>query len=320
MKNITILVYDNCWAMSVFSVADFFKIVTILETHLDEEKSYKITFVSADGNPINTACGFPISPNESLAESATPDLVVIPPMEGNQINFNCLNFSVITPWLKKCTVNDTPILSLTTGAFILAASGLFNEKTLCTHWAFIPRLKKKYPLNKFITHESYTFDGDIYSTASLNGTFDALLAFITQDKGDKFAQICAAHLLVTHSSKVTPILFKYRKHTDNAILKVQDWLESNYKFNLNIELLAKKFGFSGRNLKRRFVLATTLPPNKYLQEVRVDKAKKLLISTTMSVKEVSCNVGYENDSFFNKVFKSNTGMTLAKWRENTKDI
>jgi len=84
--------------------------------------------------------------------------------------------------------------------------------------------------------------------------------------------------------------------------------------------LARKFGFSERNLKRRFVLATKLPPNRYLQKVRVDKAKKLLISTTLNIKEIAYQVGYENDSFFNRIFKGSTGMTLGQWRKSTQEI
>jgi YesN/AraC family two-component response regulator len=53
-----------------------------------------------------------------------------------------------------------------------------------------------------------------------------------------------------------------------------------------------------------------------VQEVRIDKAKKLLLSTDKTVNEISINVGYENSSFFTRLFKKNTGLTPAKWRKN----
>lgn len=73
-------------------------------------------------------------------------------------------------------------------------------------------------------------------------------------------------------------------------------------------------GLSERTLKRRFLNATQLSPNVYLQKVRIDKAKKLLIATTLSVKEVAYEVGYENVSFFVRLFKSEVGHTPARWR------
>lgn len=318
MKNITILIYDDCWALGVFSVTDFFKIVTILETHAGTEQSYQVTLVSDDGNAINSACGIPISAHSSIDTTPKPDLVIIPPVEGDKIKTNTHNNTKTNHWLKAQIESQVPIVSLTTAADMLAATGLFTGRSLCTHWAFVSLLSRKYPLINFLSHESFIVDGNILSTGSLNGTFDTLLAFIALDKGDLFAQICAGHLLVTHSNKVTPLLFEYRKHTDSAVFKVQDWIESNFQTDINIEFLANKFGFSARNLKRRFVMATKIPPNKYLQKVRIDKAKKLLLTTTMTVREISYNVGYENDSFLNKIFKNSTGMTLAKWRKSTK--
>jgi transcriptional regulator GlxA family with amidase domain len=318
MKNITILIYDNCWAMSVFSVTDFFRIVTILEAHIGNQQSYNVTLVSEYGHRIKSACGVPITPHLGIDKNTKPDLVIIPPIEGGKISINKPDNNKTNNWLKNQIESQVPIISLTTGADILAATGLFESRNLCTHWAFVSLLSRKYPRINFLSHESFISDGNTLSTGSLNGTFDTLLAFIAQDKGDRFSQVCAGHLLVTHSSKITPLLFDYRKHTDSAVYKVQDWIESNFQTEINIEFLANKFGFSERNLKRRFVLATKIPPNKYMQKVRIDKAKKLLLTTTMTVKEISYNVGYENDSFLNKIFKKNTGVTLSKWRKITK--
>ncbi|XQF93949.1 helix-turn-helix domain-containing protein (plasmid) [Pseudoalteromonas espejiana] len=59
-----------------------------------------------------------------------------------------------------------------------------------------------------------------------------------------------------------------------------------------------------RNLKRRFSQATGISINKYVQEVRIDKAKKQLLATDKTVNEISVDVGYENSSFFSRLFKS----------------
>jgi len=320
MKNIVIIIYEGCWAMSVFSVSDFVRIVTILEELLGKQASFSITMASANGKSIKSSSNYNIQPDCALVDITSADLIVIPPMEGPQLNSTDNNQPRISDWLKTYINNKTPILSLTTGVDILAATHLLNNKLLCSHWAFISLLKRKYPLNKFTAHESFLFDKHIYTTGSLDGTLDALLNYLAQEKGDQFAQICASHLLATQPNKMPPLLFKHRNHTDNAILVVQDWLDSNYQTDINIEVLARKFGFSERNLKRRFVLATKLPPNRYLQKVRVDKAKKLLISTTLNIKEIAYQVGYENDSFFNRIFKGSTGMTLGQWRKSTQEI
>ena len=77
--------------------------------------------------------------------------------------------------------------------------------------------------------------------------------------------------------------------------------------------LAQQFNFSERNLKRRFQLATQISPNQYLQQVRVDKAKKLLLTTDMNIHQIAYEVGYENVSFFIRIFKKVTACTPTQW-------
>jgi AraC-like DNA-binding protein len=77
--------------------------------------------------------------------------------------------------------------------------------------------------------------------------------------------------------------------------------------------LAQQFSFSERNLKRRFQLATQISPNQYLQQVRVDKAKKLLLTTDMKIQQIAYEVGYENVSFFIRIFKKVTACTPTQW-------
>ena len=151
---------------------------------------------------------------------------------------------------------------------------------------------------------------------SLTGGFDALLEILAQDLGDPFAQLFATHLLVSAPETINPILPGHRNHCDDAILKVQEWIEANYALDLTIESMGREVGMTERTLKRRFRLATRLSPNVYLQKVRIDKAKKLLLATDLSIKAIAYEVGYENVSFFVKIFKTHVGQTPALWRKS----
>jgi transcriptional regulator GlxA family with amidase domain len=101
-----------------------------------------------------------------------------------------------------------------------------------------------------------------------------------------------------------------------AIIKVQDSMEQNHSKALLIADLSKQFGFSERNLKRRFKLATGLSPTLYLQKVRLEKAKKLLLVGKPNVNDIAYAVGYHNVSFFIRLFKKHLGVTPNQWRGN----
>ena len=103
-------------------------------------------------------------------------------------------------------------------------------------------------------------------------------------------------------------------HLDADILVVQDWLDGHHAEAISIDGLAKQFGYSSRTLKRRFAQATGSTPNKYLQEIRIAKAKKLLSLSDLSSKEIAYAVGYDNHSHFSRLFKRSCGLTPIEWK------
>jgi transcriptional regulator GlxA family with amidase domain len=105
-----------------------------------------------------------------------------------------------------------------------------------------------------------------------------------------------------------------KNHNDKEILDIQEWIEVNYSINLNLEALAEKVGLSLRQFNRRFKSATGETVIKYLQQVRVEIAKSDLIGTQNNFDEISLNAGYENVSFFRRIFKSSTGLSPAQYR------
>lgn len=204
---------------------------------------------------------------------------------------------------------------MTTGVCHVAAAGLGERKILATHWAYARHLQKRYPGYEFVAHSSFIHDAGIWSTGSLGGGFDALLEMLAQDHGDHFSQLCATHLLVSAPERLGPILPGHRNHRDPAVFKVQDWIESHHAQTITIAQMGREAGLTERTLKRRFLLATGVSPNVYVQKVRIDKAKKLLLASSLSVKATAYEVGYENVSFFIRLFKAHTGRTPAQWRD-----
>lgn len=315
MKKVAILAYDGCWAMSVFSATDFFRIVTLLDKHLHREQSYHVDVLSADGSDVRSASGHVIVPDGAVAGSSGYDLIVIPPIEGIRLSEDFVPDVGVVTWLSARKQEGARLLALTTGAIYVAATGLADNVLMATHWAFVRHLKKRYPNCQFVAHPSFLHADGIWTTGSLNGGFDALLEVIAQDRGGQFAQLCATHLLVSPPEKLNPVLPGHRNHYDDAILQAQEWIESHYAQAITIERMGREVGMTERTFKRRFQLATGLSPNRYVQKVRVEKTKKLLLATDLSIKAIAYEVGYENVSFFVRVFKTQVGMTPAQWRK-----
>lgn len=315
MRKIAILSYEGCWGMGVFTATDFFRIVALLEQHLGLTQTYVVEVLSSDGAEVCAASGHVIQPDAAITETGDYDLLVIPPVEGARLSAGFSPDAHVLAWLIAHQANGARVLAMTTGVCFVAAAGLADHVLLATHWAYARQLKRRYPACQFVPQQSYLQAGGIWSTGTLNGAFDALLEILAQDRGDQFAQLCATHLLVSAPERLNPILPGHRNHCDEAILKLQDWIESHHAEAITIERMGREVGLAERTLKRRFQQATRLPPNLYVQKVRIDKAKKLLLASSMSVKAIAYEVGYENVSFFVRLFKTHVGQTPAAWRK-----
>ena len=104
------------------------------------------------------------------------------------------------------------------------------------------------------------------------------------------------------------------RHDDNVILQAQDWLRQNSQRPSLVEAVVHRSGLTERSFNRRFRKATGLTPIGYVQNLRIDAAKRYLETTSTPVDEISWKVGYEDASFFRRVFKRITGMTPSAYR------
>lgn len=312
MKEVAVLAYDGCWGMGVFAVADFFRIVSLLEAHIGLEPSFRVRIL-ASAREVTVASGHSLRADAILEIDADCDLLVIPVIEGARLA-GFVPDAASLAWIAQRIDAGARVLALTTGAAWLAASRRADGLLLASHWAYVRQLARRYPQCRFIGQRSYLQADGLYTTGSLGGCFDALLEIIARERGDRFSQLCATHLLVADAQRLSPILPGRRNHRDESILALQDWIEANHAEPLGLERMAAQAGLALRTLKRRFGAATGLSPIRYLQQVRVDRAKKLLLATPLSIREIAYEVGYENVSFFVRLFRKEAGDTPSHWR------
>ncbi|HIE5035922.1 TPA: GlxA family transcriptional regulator, partial [Pseudomonas aeruginosa] len=303
---------DGCWGMGVFAVADFFRIVSLLEAHIGLEPSFRVRIL-ASAREVTVASGHSLRADAILEIDADCDLLVIPAIEGARLA-GFVPDAASLAWIAQRIDAGARVLALTTGAAWLAASRRADGLLLASHWAYVRQLARRYPQCRFIGQRSYLQADGLYTTGSLGGCFDALLEIIARERGDRFSQLCATHLLVADAQRLSPILPGRRNHRDESILALQDWIEANHAEPLGLERMAAQAGLALRTLKRRFGAATGLSPIRYLQQVRVDRAKKLLLVTPLSIREIAYEVGYENVSFFVRLFRKEAGDTPSHWR------
>lgn len=317
MKRVLILVFENTVASTFTGPLDVFHQAGRLFNRLmggTETPYFDVKLVSLDGKPFETRTGMRVLPHLSIEEAEHADLVVISALA----SLNSERYPGAVDWIRGHAERGAKIASVCTGAFLLAATGLLDEKSATTHWAFADNFRKLYPAVHLRPELVITDEGRLFCSAGFTAGMDLSLYLVEKYCGSEVALNCAKAMVYdfNRASQSPYSVFRLLKnHNDTAILKVQAWIENHYAEKVNYPDLSKKFGFSKRTLERRFHAATGVTPLDYLRRVRVEASKRLLEESNKSFDEITFDVGYGDGGFFRKIFAKETGLNPLAYRQ-----
>ncbi len=200
-------------------------------------------------------------------------------------------------WLNKANSTEATICSICSGAYLLARSGLLDNRECTTHWDFIKKLKKDFPLLKVKENTLFTRSGNIYTSAGVITGIDLALFLIEERHGKQIANQVAKGLVVYKRRHATDeqesVYLQNRSHHDEKIHTIQDWIIHNLEEASTIEQLAELVNVSPRNLTRTFKKLTGITIAEYRTKVRIEKAKSLLSNSNYKIEHIANLCGYK---------------------------
>ncbi|MBO9153465.1 GlxA family transcriptional regulator [Chitinophaga sp. GCM10012297] len=258
---------------------------------------------------------FSVRPNDIRAIGQT-DLVIVPSLFGNYKKIVADNQELIG-WIDRQYKAGSEIASMCTGAFLLAATGLLDNKSSSTHWMSASLFKQMYPAVKMVEDRIITDENGIYTNGG-GYSFLNLMLYLVEKIFDRATAIFCSKVFqidIERTSQSQFSIFHIQKgHGDELINRAQLYIEENIEEKISFEKLAYDLAISRRNFDRRFVKATGNTPVEYLQRVKVEAAKKELERGRKTVFEVMSDVGYADDKAFREVFKKITGLSPLEYR------
>ncbi len=320
MKHVTIVALEGGSATTLTGPMDVFSLAGVLwnKVHgLDIAKLFEVEVVTPDGAPIICNNGFPIHPHRSMTDVKKSDLVVVGALFNIENTLAGIGGAVV-PWLCKQYSQGAHLAGICTGSFVLARTGLLNGKEATTHWAVAEEFRQLYPEVMLKPEKLITDSGDIFCSGGMSSCIDLAMYLVEKYYGHRLGVECAkslAHDIARDNTQqpYTPFRFQ-RNHSDEAVLHCQHFFEKSFQESIDLDKVAQKSGMGRRTLERRFKTATGDTPLAYLQRVRVEKAKSILESESKNFDEISYQVGYEDSSFFRKVFVKHTGLRPSEYR------
>lgn len=319
-RQVVIIAMQGSWAGSIGLVKDLLCVAGMLwqpKYQNGLHPYFNIDIASVDGKPVSCFHNTPVVADKALAEVEKADLVIVPAIWGNPEQMVLDNAAVIN-WLREQHEAGAVVVCATSGTYLAAEAGLLDGKLATTHWAFAHHFEQRYPAVNLHIERLITDAGRLYCTGGINAVMDVVIHIIEQFCGQEVARQTARYCLagVDRTYKGRFVRFDGQKaHQDEAIMKIQVWLEENLATKKTFQDIAQMFSLSLRTLKRRFKNATGETPLQYLQRLRVEKARQMLESSHRTVQEIAYEVGYDYSGSFCKVFKQHTNLQPNEYRK-----
>ena len=319
MLNVVIVGFDKALSSAMTGVADLFGLAGVTWNRIqgqEPQRLFNVRIASPDGEPVRCINGIQLLAHMSYDDVQDVDAIVIPTIGGPVEDVVGVNPQLMA-LLRRANESGWTIAGNCTGNFLLAEAGILDGKVATTHWGFKEEFEERYPQVELKADQLITRDDNIYCAGGGLAWFDLGLHMIERSFGFEAAIQTAKAFVIDYrrDSQLSYSLMRLAKpHKDDLVKQVQAWLEEHYAGNFTVDELADRFSVSKRTLIRRFNAALDMPPNSYVQSIRIEAAQKLLEETERTVDVVMNDVGYEDASSFRRLFRKKTGLTPTEYR------
>jgi transcriptional regulator GlxA family with amidase domain len=221
-------------------------------------------------------------------------------------------------WLQQQSERNITLCSVCTGAFILAAAGVLDQRECTTHWKFQSVLAAHYPQVKVMQNRLFVQDEPIYSSAGVASGIDLALYVMEKRYGTAFSVALAREVVVYLRRGIgdpqLSIFLQYRNHLEDKVHTVQDWLMHHISERVTIEELASLVSSSPRNLTRLFKRTIGITIGEYIEKLRMERAMQMLREDS-KIDIVAKSCGLQSTNQLRQLFKKHVGMLPSDFRK-----
>jgi transcriptional regulator GlxA family with amidase domain len=311
---VAIVLFDGVQALDVAGPLDVF---AEANTHLPDHQRYEVSLVGREAGMVTCSNGMQIVVPVGYLDSDTQyDLLLVaggPNLPGWNPPHDFIS------WLQKQVRGAARFGSVCNGAFVLGHAGLLDGMQVTTHWADAGRLGKAFPRACVQPDKIFIRDGRLFTSAGVSAGIDLCLSLVAEDWGHEQAVRVAKRLVVYiqregGQSQYSPYVAADKEEAP-IIGKVHQYVTDHIGDALSIEQLASAVSVSRRTFSRVFAKYAQVTPSAFVEQVRVDTARKLLESSDAPLKTVAFKCGFHNATHMRTTFSRRLNVTPKQYRE-----
>lgn len=272
---------------------------------------YRVRSASVDGRPVRTDADFTVTPGHGPEVLAEADTLVIPPyaLSAAPDPKGVAALSQVRP--------GTRLVSICTGAFLLAAAGLLDGRRATTHWALAAYFRELFPRVDLDADVLFVDDGEILTSAGAASGVDVCLHLVRQDHGREVANQVARQCVMPpyrDGGQAQYVEQPIPPASTTGTGPTRDWALERLQSPLSLDVLAAHAAMSPRTFARRFREETGTSPGRWLVQQRLRRARHLLESSTLSIDRVAHEVGFATATSLRRHLAAEAGVAPSAYR------
>lgn len=275
---------------------------------------YSWATLSTDGHAVKASDGLEVNIDRSMhGEDAVADLDMVIVCGGVRVEQNC--DSDLRRWLRRLAQKGVGLGAVCTGATALAQAGVLDGYQCSVHWENVATLREAYPQVR-VRGGVFSIDRNRYTSSGGTAPIDMMLHLISQQHSLEVAASIADQFLcerIRHPDEKQRVPLQHLLgHRSQKLIAAVELMEANLKEPIKQKELADYVGLSRRQLERLFRKHLASTPSRYYLKLRLDRARKLLQQSGLSILEISSVCGFMSSSHFSKSYKEHFGYSPSQ--------
>lgn len=278
-------------------------------------RPYEPSVVASGGEGVIASAGLGLA-TMPLSDPAAPiDTLVV--AGGRGVNPAAQDLALVH-WVRAKAASARRVVSVCSGAFLLAEAGLLDGRRAVTHWSRCAELARRYPAVRVEPDPIFVRDGQVWTSAGITAGVDLALALVEDDLGGTMALAVARQLVVFLKRPGGQAQFSAAlalQVADAGFDRLHSFMSENLERDLSVAVLADAVGMSQRSFVRRYRAATGSTPARAVERLRVEAARHLLSETARPAKQIAARCGFGTDETMRRAFLRLLATSPQRYRD-----
>ena len=276
---------------------------------------YEWTIVSLDGQPTPASNGLQLSPTVALEQAGNFDIL-----------FVCGGVSVqeavspkIVAALRRLAERRVPLGGLCTGGYALAKAGLLDKYRATIHWENLSALREEFPRIQ-LSDQLFSIDRDRFTCSGGVAPLDLILHLVESRLGARVSQLISEQFIVERvrsdrDRQYVPLRAQIGV-SHESLIRVAQLMEDNIEKPLSLDEIAAATGLSRRQIERLFKRHLNCVPKRYYLQMRLRRARELLLQTSMPIIDITTACGFQSPPHFSRCYRAQFGCPPSAERQS----